>query len=142
MPAPATLLGTKLYIKVGDGASPEVFSHPVMINTDRSLQLSASGQNDTVFDPTAPDTPVWEQFFKTAMSAKVSGSGKLDTASVSTYTAWLASGTPKNVKIYLDTTLLYTGAFHLTEFQISGPGGTNTKLAEVSLSLTSHGALS
>jgi hypothetical protein len=42
MTAITTLRGTQLYIKVGNGADPEVFAHPCLINTKRGIKFTSS----------------------------------------------------------------------------------------------------
>jgi len=144
MTKPATLLGTSLFIKIGDGAAEdESFAHPVMINTDRGLQFSTSGQEDYVYDPADPDAPAWADFYKTGMSLQVSGSGKLDLASLDDYFTWLASDDAKNAQIWFGgaTAPHIDGGLKLTDFQVTGPGGTGRTTCTVSLTFRSHGAL-
>lgn len=143
MAKPTTLIGTHLYVKLGDGADPEVFTHPVMINTDRGFQLQSSGQSDMVYDPTEPDAPVWEDYYKTSMSAQITGSGVLDLASLSTFFDWHASDEAKNVQVWFGDANSdhIDGPFKLTDFQVTAPGGTGRKTATVSITLKSAGPL-
>ena len=66
------------------------------------------------------------------------GAGKLDTADVATYAAWLADKDPKNVQVWLGTAGYWSGTFHLTGFEVTGDRG---GLAEVSITLESDGAV-
>lgn len=138
MAKPTTLRGTQLLIKIGDGNSPEVFAHPCLINTDRGIQFQSQGNDITVPDCASPDDPAWLEHVKDGLSATVTGSGVLNVTDVSTFDTWFRSGDAKNVQIWLGTTGSWEGAFHLTEWQITG---TRANKAECSITLRSDGDL-
>lgn len=134
----ATVKGTQLLVKIGDGASPEVFTHPCLINAKRGFSLEVSTNKIVVPDCDNPDDPAWQQVIKDVLSASIDGAGKLDTADVSDYHDWLLSPDTKNVRIYLGTVGYWASAFHLTSFQVSGDRGA---LVEVTIKLDSDGAV-
>jgi predicted secreted protein len=134
----STIRGTQLLIKVGDAASPEVFAHPCLINAKRGFKLAVSSNKIVVPDCDNPDDPAWQEVIKDVLSASIDGAGKLDTADVADYHAWLVSKDPKNIQIWLGTVGHWAGAFHLTSFEVSGDRGA---LAEVSLALESEGVV-
>lgn len=132
----ATIRGTQLLIKVGDGASPEVFTHPCLINAKRGFKLAVSTNKIVVPDCDNPDDPAWQEVIKDVLSASIDGAGKLDTVDVAAYHAWLISKNPKNIQVWLGTAGHWAGAFHLTNFEVNGDRGA---LAECSITLDSDG---
>lgn len=143
MAEPATLRGDQLLIKVGDGADPEVFTHPCLINTTRGISFTTDSNTVIVPDCANPSDPAWSKVIKASMSATVTGAGTLDLASVETYFNLLKSPNAKNLQVVVgvlaDTTGGYfAGAFQLTDFEITGERG---GLAEVSITLQSDGAV-
>lgn len=138
MSKPATLKGESLFIKIGDGASPEVFTHPCTINAERGIQFQSNGNEVEVPDCTDPSDPVWTEFYKTALSATINGAGKLDTAVAAIWAAWFASDDAKNIKVYLGSGAYWSGAFKLTDFQITG---NRADVCEVTATIRSHGTV-
>jgi len=140
MAALTPLRGTQLYIKIGNGASPEVFAHPCLINAKRGIKFTTSTNKVVIPDCTNPDDPAWTQAIKDAISATIDGAGVLDNvlATIQFYDAWLRDPDPRNVKVYLGTVGHWDGAFDLTNFEVTGDRKDN---AEVSITLESNGAL-
>ena len=122
MAPPATLKGTQLYIKVGDGASPEVFSHPCLINAERGIVFRSNTSDIVVPDCANPDDPAWRELVKDALSVGITGAGILDNvlATIQAYTTWMKSDTSKNIQVWLGTLGYWSGAFKLTEWNITG----------------------
>lgn len=131
------LQGTHVYIKVGDGATPEVFTHPCLINTKRGVKFNSSTQKDIVPDCANPDDPAWESCFVDGLNITVDGAGKLDVSAVATYDGWWQSGAAKNVQIWLGTIGYWQVAMKLPTWSIDGD---RNKYAEATLSMTSDGA--
>lgn len=134
----ATIRGTALYIKIGDGASPEVFTHPCLINTQRGIQFQSSTNKIIQPDCDNPDDPAWTEAIKDSLGATINGAGTLDTASVEDFDTWFRSPDAKNVQVWLGTMGHWDGAFNLTNFEITGDRG---GLAEVTLTLESSGII-
>lgn len=131
--------GEKLLILVGDGVTPtEGFAHPCLINAERGISFSASMVSETVPDCAAPDEPGWQQTEKDGLSATITGAGMLDVASVAAFDEWFSSKDTKNVKVKIDKAggSTWTGAFHLSEWQITG---TRKNKATCSITLVSDG---
>jgi predicted secreted protein len=141
MVAITPLRGTQLYIKVGDGSSPEVFAHPCLINTKRGIKFASSTNKVIIPDCDNPEDPAWSEAIKDALSASIDGAGTLDNkaAVISFYDAWFRDVDSRNVRIYLGTMGHWSGAFHLTGWEINGDRNDN---AQASISLESDGALS
>lgn len=132
--------GEKILIQIGDGASPEVFAHPCLINTDRGIQFSSNVTSEAVPDCSDQSTPAWTYTEVDGLSATISGSGMLDVASIESFYAWFEGGADKNVKVKVDKTggRTFTGAFKLTEFGITG---TRKSKATCTITLVSNGAV-
>lgn len=140
MAKPATLLGTQLFIKVGDEASPEVFTHPCLINSTRGVDFTVNGNKIEVPDCTNPDDPAWMEFVKQSIECAISGAGVMDNveATIATYFTWLSGSASKNVQVWVGTIGYWSGAFHLTKFSVSGDRG---KKIDVAISLDSDGVI-
>jgi predicted secreted protein len=135
------IFGTQLFIKIGDGASPEEFVHPCLINAARGIQFSSNNNSVVVPDCDNPEDPAWQKIVKDALSVGITGEGKLDVveATLTAYTAWWKSTLPKNVQVWLSTTGYWEGAFHLTDWDVTGDRG---DFATASITLASDGEIS
>lgn len=135
--------GVKLLIKVGDGATPEVFSTPCSINAERGITFTAGVNDQDIPDCSNPDAIAWVVREKTNLSASITGSGTLDTEDTEFFFDWLKSEDPKNVKVIVDVPasaggVIFTGSFHLTEFSITG---NRAEKMQASISLSSDGEI-
>ena len=135
--------GVKLLLKVGDGASPEVFTAYCSINAARSLQGTAATNEFNIPDCDDPDALAWVTREKVSISYSVTGAGILNTPDVQDFHDWLDSITSKNCQIIVDVPsadggVIFEGAFHLTEFQITGDRGGKI---ECTISLASDGTV-
>lgn len=135
-----TMNGTQLLIKVGDGATPETFAHPVLINLDRSFELKSSGNKIEVPDPDNPNDPAWTEFVKQTIEGAISGAGILngDAETMEYFTNWVGSVTSKNIQVWLGTIGYWAGAYQLTEFKLAGKRGDKIS---ADLSFESDGAV-
>lgn len=140
MTAITTLRGTQLYIKVGDGATPEVFTHPCLINTQRGISFASSTNKVIVPDCDNPEDPAWSEAIKDALSATISGAGVLDNkiGTITFYDAWFRDTDSRNVQVWLGTLGHWPGAFHLTGWEVTGDRNNN---AEATLTLESDGPI-
>lgn len=142
MAQPNTFTGAKVLIKIGNGADPEVFTHPCLINTTRSIQGSVTTVDSVVPDCDQPEDPAWVEREKDSISYTITGEGMMDLAAVGDYFAWLKNKAPKNIQAIVGQGMTgahkLEGAFHLTEFQISGE---RKGKATVSITLVSDGVV-
>lgn len=140
MTALTKLKGTALYIKIGDGASPETFAHPCLINAKRGIKFTSSANKIVIPDCDNPDDPAWTEVIKDALSASIDGAGKVDNvlATIQFYDTWFRDEDSKNVQVWLDTVGKWTGAFQLTAWDISGD---RNAYADVTITLESTGVL-
>lgn len=132
--------GEQILIQVGDGQATEAFTHPCLINTERGIQFSAETTSTPVPDCADPSAPAWNVTEKSSLGCTITGSGLLDVASIEEYDAWFNSKDTKNVKAKVNKTggSTWTGAFHLTEFSVSG---NRKEKATCSITLVSSGAV-
>jgi len=138
-----TVRGSALLIKVGDGADPEVFAHPCSINAERGLAFAAETRNNNVPDCDDPEAVVWQGTEKSSKGATITGSGTLNAEDQDLFFDWFESELTKNVKVFTNITgatggRIYTGAFHLTQFEITGNLG---EKVQVRVTLVSDGAV-
>lgn len=142
MAAIKTMVGTKLLIQIGDGASPtETFAHDCLINAERGIQFSSDTSDEVVPDCDDPSAPAWKEIFKDGLQIQVSGGGKLHTTSLETWFNWFNSDTEKNVRIKFDVTGANGGGYiavpmKLTAMTVNGSRNANST---VDLTLSSHG---
>jgi hypothetical protein len=120
--------GEKLLIQIGDGADPEVFAHPCLINTSRGITFTTNMTETEVADCTTPSNPAKIVRKAKSIDFSVTGSGKVDRTSVLEYIQWWTSAEPKNAKITQSTTALLggwigTGQLILKEFAVTGERG-------------------
>lgn len=122
-----SMVGKKLLIKIGDGATPEVFADDCLVNTERGIAFSTESTPEVIPYCDTPDSPGWTVLTIDGLSAAINGAGKLHTASVKTWFNWLKSGLAKNIRVELVGVTLangggyWQGAFKLTTFEVTGP---------------------
>lgn len=135
--------GVKLVLKVGDGATPEVFTAKCSINTQRGIKFSSTTNEFPEIDCADPEAVAWVLREKTNLSAAVNGAGTLNTPDVQDFFDWLTSPDSKNCQVIVDVPstdggVIFSGGFHLTDFEITGDRGTKM---ECTITLASDGAI-
>lgn len=133
--------GVKLVLKVGDGADPEVFTAKCSINAERGITFTAGTNDQDIPDCADPEKLAWVAREKTNLSATFTGSGVVNTPDVEGFFDWLADSDPKNAKVIVDVPsadggVVFSGAWHLTEFSVTGNRG---EKMQCSISLASDG---
>jgi hypothetical protein len=130
--------GLKLLLLVGDGGSPEGFTHPCSINAERGITFTAGMSEEDGFNCEDPDEIGWVLREKTKLSCAITGGGKVVMSDVPFFFEWLTSNESRNCKVKVDAPggQTFTGAFHLSEFPLTGNKG--EKMA-TSISLASDG---
>ena len=133
--------GVLLVLKVGDGASPEQFTQFCSINTQRGITFTTATNESVDIDCDDPEAVAWLAREKQSLSAAVTGAGTLNTPDVQDFFDWLTDENAKNCQIVVDVPsadggVIFEGAFHLTEFAITGDRGAKM---ECSISLASDG---
>lgn len=144
MAAVKSARGTKLLLKVGDGATPtEVFSTYCSITAERGISFTAGTNDVDIPDCDDPDKISFLAREKTNLSLNFTGSGTLNTPDVQEFFDWWQSPDSKNCKVIVDVPsvdggVIFSGAFHLTEFSITGNRG---ERMQASVSLASDGVV-
>lgn len=139
-----TVRGVKLLLKAGDGGDPEVFAQFCSINAARGITFTAGTNDQDVIDCDDPEAVAWVAREKTNLSCAINGAGTLDTRDVAGFIAWFESPDAKNCEFIVDVPavdggIIFTGAFHLTNFQLDGTRGSK---ASASLTIVSDGIIS
>lgn len=142
MAAPTTKKFGQFLVKVGDGATPEVFAAPCGF-TEKSLKLSAETSDQTIPDCSDPDAAAWTAREVSRLSGEVSGNGLLAVEAVATWRTWFLSADAKNVRIEISGTSVagggyYAGSFLLTGFEL---GATLGEKVTCNVTMVSDGAI-
>lgn len=129
---------SELVLKVGNGATPEVFTPLCTINTSRGITFNANTSEDTI--PDCDDLQKIQFLIreKISLSVDVSGAGKTHKADVKTFVDWWASPETTNCIIVLDdadpdNVIQFQGAYHLNTFTLTGDPGAPTVTSDMSL---------
>lgn len=136
--------GTSLLVQIGNGATPEVFAHDCLINTERGIQFHSETNRQVIPDCDTPDAPAWSVVNKDSFSATITGSGMLNTPSIKEWADWFASDDAKNVRVLLNGVTLanggghWAGSYKLTGWEVTG---TRNEKATVSVTLESDGVV-
>lgn len=139
MAQPTVIVGTRLLILVGDGASPEVFAEPCGLTT-KNFSLKASTNTTLIPDCADAEAAAWEARDVNALSADVSGAGVMAIESFAVWDDWFLSAEAKNIQIKLDGDGLgyWAGSFILTDLKYGGQRGQKVTL---DVSLVNDGAI-
>lgn len=139
MAQPQVLAGTKLWIMVGDGASPEIFSQPCGLTT-RGIAFTAQTNSTLVPDCDDPELPAWETKDVSSIAAQVTGNGVLAVEAFDTWNDWFQTAAAKNCQITLDDPGLghWAGSFILTSFRVTGQRG---QKVTVDITMDNNGAV-
>lgn len=133
MAAVTHMRGVKLLIKVGDAASPEVFSIYCSINSDRGISFAAQTNDFNIPDCADPDAMSWLVREKVSLSGDISGAGTLNTPDTEAFFDWVTSANTRNVQVHLDGVTgangggYWSGAYHCTQFDVTGGQGTKVQ---------------
>lgn len=122
MARPTTLRGSKMLVQIGDGGTPEVFTAPCALST-KGFNRTASANEFNVPDCDDPDSPVWTERAKSALSAGITGSGTLAKESIDVWEDFLEAVDSRNVRVVIDYSVgprTYEGKYHLTNFSLTG----------------------
>ncbi|MFZ0267764.1 hypothetical protein [Caulobacter sp.] len=141
MSDPVVFEADYIIVKFGDGELVEQFEHDCMINLSRSVSITKSMVEETLYDCTDPTKPGTIYRLVDSVSLEVTGSGKTHTASLLTWLNWSLSSASKNVAIELGKTggAVIRTAMHLSQFQPAG--GDPKKYAEAAITLQSTGPI-
>lgn len=135
--------GSQLLVQIGDGADPEVFTHPCTINADREFALETTFNDETQIDCDDPEAAAWLERTPDTKAGTITGAGRLHTPDYLEWFEWWDSGEPKNCRVKLnvaavDGGVTVSGQFVLGTLAMSGARGGGM---EGSVTLLSHGPL-
>lgn len=133
MTAVPRVKGSKLLVQIGNGATPETFTHDCLINTKRGVQFSSEKTESIMPDCDNPDDPAWKSVSKDGFQATISGAGMLFAASIGTWWDWYNSDNAKNVRFNVTPAGYWQGAFKLTDFEVTADGNKDTATSTVTL---------
>jgi hypothetical protein len=136
--------GLKLLLKVGDGASPETFTALCTVNSQRGIVFTSPTNEFPEIDCSDPDAISWLLREKVSLSGAFTGAGILNTPDVEDMFDWLVSPDSKNCQVVVDVPaldggIIFEGAWHLTDFGITGDRGAKM---EGNITLASDGEIS
>lgn len=132
--------GKGLVVQIGNGATPEVFSHQCGI-TERGLTLTKETGDTNVPDCDDLDAASWTSRQVVAKSAQISSSGVLAVESQEVWQDLYASDASVNCRVANLANLAnggghWAGKFHLTSLEF---GATKGQLVDVSITMVSDG---
>jgi len=135
--------GVKLLLKVGDGESPETFTAYCSINAARGITFTSATNESPDINCDDPDDISWLLREKASLSAAVTGAGTLNTPDIQDFFDWLSGADSKNCQIVVDVPsadggVIFEGAFHLTDFAVTGDRGAKM---ETTITLASDGVI-
>ncbi|MFZ9959167.1 MAG: phage major tail protein, TP901-1 family [Candidatus Limnocylindrus sp.] len=135
----AKQLGRALLVKIGDGASPEVFSNLCGLNS-KALTINNSSIDVTTPDCSTPGGALWTETLNGLKNVTVTGDGFFeDSASESRMnTVAMAADNSCNFTITVPAFGTYAGAFRIASLEF---GGETEGGVTYSLSLESTGAV-
>lgn len=132
---------SKLVLKVGNGATPEVFTPLCSINAARGITFNANTTEDSVPDCDDLEKVQWLIREKVSLSVDISGAGKIHKTDVKQMVDWHASPEPTNCIVVLDdadadNVIQFKGAYHLNTFSMSGDPGSPSVTSDIALQST------
>jgi predicted secreted protein len=139
MAQPTVIPGTKLYVLLGNGATPEVFDNPCGLTTS-GFEMAASTNTTLIPDCDDPEAPAWEAKDINALSAQFTGSGVMAVESFDVWKNWFQSAAIKNIQVKLDNPGLgyWQGQFILSALAY---GGTRGQKVTIDVTLVNSGAV-
>lgn len=135
--------GVKLVLKVGNGAEPEVFTALCTINAERGITFNAQTNDANIPDCDDLDALAWLAREKVSLSVDVTGGGMSHKSDVKKLWDWFEGEDAKNCQIIMDddtsgNVITFEGAFHLTQFDLTGNRG---EKVNSTMTLASDGAV-
>lgn len=142
MAQPTVFSASKLYISLGDGGTPEVFTAPCGLTT-RGLTLTKDTNDSLIPDCDDPDAPVWLGRTVVSLSGEATGSGILAAEALPVWQDAFDSTESVTTRVGInappaDNGGYYTGEMHLTTLAITGEQGDKIQVA---VTIQTDGAL-
>lgn len=130
---------SKFLVKIGDGASPEVFTDPCGLTT-KGFTRTANMNDTNVPDCDNPDAPSWLGRDVVSYQGNIAGSGVVAQESFDIWEDWWNAGTTRNVRIELGSPPVnaWTMPAKLQEFTQTAERGNKVQMT---VNLVSDGAI-
>jgi hypothetical protein len=130
---------SQFLVKIGDGASPEVFTDPCGL-TSKGLTRTANLNDTNIPDCDDPDAPSWLGRDVVSYQGAIAGSGVVAEESFDTWEDWWNAGETRNVRIELGNPVAYAWIMpaKLQEFAITAERGNKVQMA---VNIVSDGAV-
>jgi hypothetical protein len=130
---------SKFLVKIGDGASPEVFTDPCGLTT-KGFTRSANMNDTNVPDCANPDAPSWLGRDVVSYHGAIAGNGVVAHESFPTWENWWNAAVTRNVRIELGNPVEFAWIMpaKLSEFAITAERG---KKVEMTVAIVSDGAV-
>lgn len=130
---------SQFLVKIGDGASPEVFTDPCGL-TSKGFTRTANLNDTNIPDCDDPDAPSWLGRDVVSYQANIAGSGVVAEESFDVWEAWWTAGETRNVKIELGSPAVnaWTMPAKLQEFTMTAERGNKVQMT---VNLVSDGAV-
>ena len=130
---------SQFLVKIGDGASPEVFTDPCGLTT-RGFTRTANMNDTNVPDCDDPDAPSWLGRDVVSYQAEIAGNGVVAQESFDTWEEWWNAGETRNVKIELGNPVEFSWTMpaKLQQFAVTSERG---KKVEMTVAIVSDGAV-
>ena len=135
----AKQLGRALLVKIGDAASPEVFTNLCGLNS-KSLTINNSSIDVTTPDCTTPEGALWTATLAGLKNLGLSGDGFFEdsVAEARMNTVAMAADNTVNMEIVVPDFGTYSGAFRISSLEF---GGETEGGVTYSISLESNGTV-
>lgn len=117
----STLKFSLFLIKLGNGATPEVFAAPCGLNS-RGFSRTAATNDTNVPDCDNPDEPSWLERDVVSLSGQMTGSGVVADEDFDVWNDWFESGVSKTVQVTLGART-WQGKAILAKLDVSGQRG-------------------
>lgn len=119
----AAISTTALLIAISNGDSPETFTHPCMINTNRGIQFSSSPIETLLPFCDLPDLPGFVDREIDSLTAQITGAGVLDVTKtgIELFWDWYLDGLSKHLHVIIGDLGFWDGHFVCSAFSAVGP---------------------
>lgn len=135
--------GSKILVKLGDGNSPEEFTHYCTINAEREFAVEANVNETVGVDCDDIDAAGWVEREVASKSGTITGQGMMNTPDYPIFWEFFDESTARNCQVVLDVDAadggsIIEGRFLLTQLSMSGNRG---EKMQGSITLQSDGPL-
>lgn len=129
--------GRRLLIRVGNGASPEVFSIKCTFNGDRAISFSTASTDEMDVDCDDPTAVAYTVTQVDSLSVDLTGAGRVKADEIQFFHDWWESGEARNAQVAIDAEDggEFEGQLLLLSWGISG-GETGSATSDMTMKFT------